>query len=109
MDQAFLFESMICSPSLVLLFECPENILETRLLQRAVASSRFDDTVDVIRKRFDTFSVVTGEVVGYYEGRGKLRRVDAAGEVGLVYDSVRRALGSLIVFEEGGVVDGEVG
>lgn len=96
MDRALLFESTICKPSLVLLLECSEDVLEKRLLGRAATLGRSDDTVEVIRKRFKTFDHETAEVIGYYEKEGKLRRVDASEEVGVVYRGVELALGGLV-------------
>lgn len=71
--------------------------MEERLLGRAATESRSDDTVEVIRKRFAVFSAQTGGVISHYEGQGKVKKIDASREVVVVYESVRAALGDLLV------------
>jgi UMP-CMP kinase len=54
----------------VLHFECPEEVLVGRLLERGQTSGRNDDTIDVIRKRFQTFQQETMPIVEDLEKRG---------------------------------------
>lgn len=35
----------------VLMYECPEEVMEARLMERGKTSGRSDDNIDVIRKR----------------------------------------------------------
>ena len=51
----------------VLVFDCPEEVMEERLLERGKTSGRTDDNVDSIRKRFKTFKDETMPVLKYYE------------------------------------------
>jgi UMP-CMP kinase len=51
----------------VLNFECPEEVLVGRLLERGQSSGRSDDTIEVIRKRFRTFQEETMPILDYYE------------------------------------------
>lgn len=51
-------------------FECPEEVLVGRLLERGQSSGRVDDTIDVIRKRFQTFQKESLPIIGYYEALG---------------------------------------
>ena len=39
----------------VLVFECPLEVLERRIMARAETSGRSDDNIDTLRKRFKTF------------------------------------------------------
>jgi len=53
----------------VLFFECPEDILTSRLLERAKTSGRNDDSIDVIRKRFATYREESMPVIEMYGGK----------------------------------------
>jgi len=55
----------------------PDEVLTRRLLARAGAGGRTDDTADVIRYRLRVFGETTGPLVGYYRERGILVAVDA--------------------------------
>lgn len=53
---------------------------------------RSDDREDAVRKRLDAYARWTAPVVGFYEERGLLRRVDGVGEVDEVFGRLRGAL-----------------
>jgi adenylate kinase len=55
----------------------PESVLMERLLARARAEGRSDDTAEVIKHRFEVFAQTTGALVPYYEERGILVTVNA--------------------------------
>ena len=48
-------------PRLVLFFDCPEDVMVERLLERGKTSGRTDDNEATIRKRFDTFHKVRAD------------------------------------------------
>ncbi|KAK1240974.1 hypothetical protein MKX07_006407 [Trichoderma sp. CBMAI-0711] len=77
MDQAHKFEEAVCPAKLVLFFDCPEKVMEERLLERGKTSGRTDDNAESIRKRFRTFVETSMPVVNYYESQGKVIKVDA--------------------------------
>lgn len=77
MDQAHKFEEAVCPAKLVLFFDCPEKVMEERLLERGKTSGRTDDNAESIRKRFRTFVETSMPVVNFYEGEGKVIKVDA--------------------------------
>ncbi|KOS19549.1 Uridylate kinase [Escovopsis weberi] len=77
MDQAHKFEDAVCPARLVLFFDCPESVMEARLLERGKTSGRSDDNADSIRKRFRVFVETSMPVVDYYERQGKVIKVDA--------------------------------
>ncbi|OEU18347.1 ADK-domain-containing protein [Fragilariopsis cylindrus CCMP1102] len=73
----------------VLNFECPEEVLVGRLLERGKDSGRVDDNMEVIRKRFKTHQENTVPILTYF---GKqhipLHTIDSAKMVEHVYNSV---------------------
>lgn len=66
---------------------------EDELVRRALARGRDDDQENVIRERLRVYREKTEPLVGFYEGRGILRRVDGSQSI----DAVTREL--LAVFE----------
>ena len=91
-DQALKFEAAVCPARLVLFFDCPEAEMERRLLERGKTSGRADDNADSIRKRFRTFVDTSMPVVQYYEGLGKVLRVDARPDPDVVYKNAQKLL-----------------
>ncbi|KAG5928107.1 hypothetical protein E4U42_001268 [Claviceps africana] len=77
LDQAYKFEESVCPAKMVLFFDCPEKVMEARLLERGKTSGRADDNAESIRKRFRTFVETSMPVVDYYEKQGKVVKVDA--------------------------------
>ncbi|KAK4202259.1 putative uridylate kinase [Triangularia verruculosa] len=92
MDQAFEFEKVVCPAKLVLFFDCPEEVMEGRLLERGKTSGRADDNAESIRKRFRTFIETSMPVVEYYDKEGKVVKVDATPKPTEVYEDVKRKL-----------------
>lgn len=70
----------------VLFFECPEDILTSRLLERAKTSGRNDDSIDVIRKRFATYRAESMPVIESYGS--KVRKIIADKSIEEVYKEV---------------------
>lgn len=77
LDQAYKFEDTVCPAKLVLFFDCPEKVMEERLLERGKTSGRADDNAESIRKRFRVFVETSMPVVDYYEKQGKVVKVEA--------------------------------
>jgi adenylate kinase len=67
-----------------------------RLLKRAAAQGRSDDTEDVIRKRLDVYREQTHPLAAVYAERGVLVNVDAIGSVEDVTERIHAALGGRI-------------
>jgi adenylate kinase len=61
---------------------------------------RDDDKPDVIRHRLDQYREKTEPLVGYYEGRGLLRRVDGSPSPDEVGDRIRALLATLKMEED---------
>jgi UMP-CMP kinase len=78
----------------VLCLECPEEVLESRLLRRGEESvaaggqRRTDDNLESIRKRFRTFQEQTRPVLEHYERIGKLRRINSNQPIEQVYAEI---------------------
>lgn len=69
--QARLFEATICPCERVLVFDCPEDIMVERLLERGKTSGRSDDNGETIRKRFKTFQETSLPVITEFKASGK--------------------------------------
>jgi UMP-CMP kinase len=79
--------------ALVLCLECPEEVLVGRLLERGQTSGRQDDTIDVIRKRFQTFKNESYPIIDQYGD--KVRRIASDKSVEEVYQEIASLLESL--------------
>lgn len=92
MDQAHKFEEAVCPAKLVLFYDCPEDVMEKRLLERGKTSGRSDDNAESIRKRFRTFIETSMPVVDYYEKEGKVIKVDATAAPDKVFVNTEKRL-----------------
>ena len=73
----------------VLNFECPEEVLVGRLLERGQTSGRVDDNIEVIRKRFQTHQKQCLPIVEYYEKHGTtIHKIESDQSVEQVYSQV---------------------
>ncbi|KAK3495852.1 UMP-CMP kinase [Neurospora crassa] len=92
MDQAVKFEEVVCPAKMVLFYDCPEQEMEKRLLERGKTSGREDDNAESIRKRFRTFVETSMPVVDHYEREGKVVKVDSTPGPEKVYEETRKQL-----------------
>jgi UMP-CMP kinase len=76
----------------VLFFECPEDVLTSRLLERGKTSGRNDDSIDVIRKRFNTYREESMPIIEMYEKEGILKKIIADRSIEDVYKEVESLL-----------------
>lgn len=88
LDQAGSFEKDVSDFEFVLFFDCPEEEMEKRLLERGKTSGRSDDNMESIRKRFKTFVNTSMPVIQYYEAKGKVNRIDATKTIDEVTEQV---------------------
>jgi adenylate kinase family enzyme len=70
-----IFPQTGIDPEFVLFFDCPEEVMEARLLDRGKSSGRTDDNMESIRKRFKTFVSQSVPVVEHYDRLGKVKKV----------------------------------
>lgn len=92
MDQAHKFEDTVCPAKLVLFYDCPEETMQKRLMERGKTSGRADDNAESIRKRFRTFVETSMPVVDYFEKEGKLVKLDATASPDNVFDNTKKSL-----------------
>ena len=57
------------------MFECSEEVMTKRLLQRGQSSGRVDDNAETIRKRLVTFREETLPVIQHYSKQDKVAKV----------------------------------
>lgn len=57
------------------MFECSEDVMVERLLERGKTSGRVDDNEETIRMRFNTFQRSTLPVIEHYQHQERLRKV----------------------------------
>ncbi|OIW34963.1 uridylate kinase [Coniochaeta ligniaria NRRL 30616] len=93
MDQALKFEETVCPAKFVLFYDCPEEEMQRRLLERGKTSGRADDNSESIKKRFRTFVETSMPVVDYYEKQGRVVKIDATPKPEAVYQETRKRLG----------------
>jgi UMP-CMP kinase len=92
LDQAVFFEETVCPSELVLFLDCPEAVMETRLLKRGETSGRADDNAESIRKRFRTFVETSMPVVEDFRSKDKVVTVTADKSVEDVYREVKAGI-----------------
>jgi len=73
-----------------LFLDCPEEVMQQRLVSRGKTSGRIDDEIDVIRKRFQTYTAETTPVVMAFRGENKCRLVDSCQSVESVWAAVKQ-------------------
>lgn len=88
MDQALSFEKIVSEGKLVLYFECPEEVMLKRLLNRGKTSGRTDDNLESIKKRFTTFIQTSMPVIEYFDDQQKVVKVNCNEQVDDVYKHV---------------------
>jgi adenylate kinase len=78
--------------SMVVLLKVPEKELVQRLINRAGAGNRTDDTMAVIPTRIKVYKQQAQLIRNYYKPQGKLYIVDGMGSVDEVFNSVCKCI-----------------
>ncbi|XVF11172.1 hypothetical protein REPUB_Repub08aG0003100 [Reevesia pubescens] len=90
------FEQIIgVEPNVVLFFDCPEEEMVKRVLNRN--QGRVDDNLETIRKRLKVFEALSLPVINYYSQRGNLRKINAVGMEDEIFEQVRPVFTALEV------------
>ncbi|KAJ6343916.1 hypothetical protein OIU76_005625 [Salix suchowensis] len=76
-------------PEFVLFFDCPEEELTRRILNRN--QGRVDDNIETIGKRLKVYFESTLPVINYYNSKGKVQKIDAQRSVDEVFEDVKSA------------------
>lgn len=92
LDQAVFFEETVCLSQFTLFLNCPEDVMEKRLMKRGETSGRDDDNAESIRKRFRVFVDTSMPVVHAFEKQGKVVSVEATGTVEEVYSHIKEGI-----------------
>ena len=92
LDQGMGFEAQICESEFTLFFDCPQEVMEERLLKRGETSGRADDNVATIKKRFNTFVTASVPVIEHYDAMDKVRKISAVPPPDDVYNAVKKVL-----------------
>jgi adenylate kinase family enzyme len=95
-DQAHAFESSVQPCDVVLFFDCSEEVMRERLLQRAKTSGRADDNEETIVKRFRTFLEQSKPVVEEYKAKGKCCKISAMRPPAEIFVDTKAALDPLL-------------
>lgn len=61
----------------LLFLDCPEAVMEARLLERGKTSGRSDDNAASIKKRFKTYLESTYPIIEHFEKLGKTKKVNS--------------------------------
>ncbi|KRG78570.1 adenylate kinase [Stenotrophomonas ginsengisoli] len=77
----------------VVQLDVANELLVERIAGRAKAEGREDDNPESVRKRLQVYSDSTAPVIGFYEGRGSLAKVDGVGSLDEVFARIMTALG----------------
>ena len=72
--------------------EVPTELLVERIAGRAQAEGRADDNPESVRKRLQVYNDSTAPVIGFYEGRGTLARIDGVGSMDEITARILAAL-----------------
>jgi UMP-CMP kinase len=92
MDQALKFEESVCPSKFVLFFDCPEEVMQKRLMERGKTSGRADDNEESIKKRFKVFEETSMPVVDYFDKQGRVVKIVATKSPADVYKETRGRL-----------------
>ena len=92
-DQTLMLDSLLGSYSYqiqaVILLEVPDDVIRERIKKRAILLGRMDDQTDEkVAKRIEIYHHETMEVIGHYEKKGKLYRVQAVGTISEVFGRI---------------------
>lgn len=77
----------------VVQLDVANELLVERIAGRAKAEGREDDNPESVRKRLQVYSDSTAPVIGFYQGRGSLAKVDGVGSLDEVFARIMAALG----------------
>ncbi len=82
--------------SLVLALDVDEEEVVKRLLKRAIAEGRKDDTEEVIRNRMKVYHSQTSPLMNYYKDLGKFQSVHGVGSIDDIFASLCKVIDKVI-------------
>lgn len=93
----------ICDLEAVFYLDCPEEVLEQRLLTRGKTSGRSDDNKETVKKRLLTFRQDTMPIVEHYREMGKLVTIPGNQTIERVFASAFHAFQGTINIKTKGI------
>lgn len=73
-------------PDIVLFFDCPEEEMVKRVLNRN--QGRIDDNIDTVKERLRVFAEHNLPVIKHYSEKGKLHKIDGTGSEDEIFERV---------------------
>lgn len=93
-ENRMAYERIIgAEPNFVLFFDCPEEVMVERVLNRN--EGRVDDNEHTVKERLKVYKGITLPVVNHYAKKGKLYKVDGTGTQEEIFERVRPIFTSL--------------
>ena len=90
MSEWFRMCEQLATVQCVLVFECPEDVLQQRLLKRGEVSGRIDDEQEAIKKRFAVFRNESMPVIQSFQRAGLARFISSIPPPDEVFANVSR-------------------
>ena len=78
--------------NLVLELVVSQSEIEHRIAERAKVSGRADDNAEKLIKRIDEYFTKTVHVLPYYEGQGKVSKVNGIGDIEVIFGDIMKAI-----------------
>ncbi len=90
--QSYILDGLLLklntSLDMMISLDVPEDELIKRLLLRAKASNRTDDTLDVIKVRLKEYEEKTTPVADYYQDQNKYFKLNGVGELDEIFENI---------------------
>ncbi|PIN18805.1 Uridylate kinase/adenylate kinase [Handroanthus impetiginosus] len=95
-ENRIAYERVIgAEPDIVLFFDCPEQEMVKRVLNRN--QGRIDDNIDTVKERLKVFAELNLPVIKHYSKKGKLYKIDGTGSEDEIFERVRPVFAALSV------------
>jgi len=74
----------------LLYFDCPEELMQERVMNRSKTSGRIDDNIHTISKRFATYRQETKPVISLYTSQNKVLAIDVNRSEEMIWKDVEK-------------------
>ncbi|KAL3647449.1 hypothetical protein CASFOL_008417 [Castilleja foliolosa] len=93
-ENRIAYERVIgAEPDMVLFFDCPEEEMVRRVLNRN--QGRVDDNIETVKERLKVFAELNLPVIRHYSKKGKLYKIDGTGSEEEIFERVRPVFAAL--------------
>lgn len=107
LDQAVYFEKNVVEANQILFYDVPQEKMLERCMKRAETSGRSDDNAETIKARVQNYFDQSLPVVNYYKQFGKVKHIDATGDIASVYAQSKTAVLPQCMFVLGAKASGK--